>query len=118
MYKYRCQIQTTSSPKWFRPFSSAGKLYFVSCRDFAVFIFPTLLADFKDPIQKQTGSPICGDSHIQLIHPLFFYCNLKEILFLITKFKMPFVLSCATICLSNSRDMTMSDKLIYTPSYK
>ena len=27
--------------------------YLAFCKDLAVFIFPTLLADFKDPIQNQ-----------------------------------------------------------------
>ena len=58
------------------PFRPLANCFLFFCRDSAVFIFPTLLADFKDPIQKQTGSPICGDSHIQLIHSVFFYCNL------------------------------------------
>ena len=44
------------------------------CRSSAEYIFPTLLADFKDPIQNWDGasSPPGGQSYIYLMPPLFF----------------------------------------------
>ena len=48
MYKYRCILQTST---W--PFSSASNCFLFLGRDSAVFIFKTLLAGFKDPIQNQ-----------------------------------------------------------------
>ena len=46
-------FQTTSWPKWCRPFRLIANFYLFFCKDLAVFIFPTLLADFKDIIQDR-----------------------------------------------------------------
>ena len=45
------------------------------CRDSAVFIFPTLLADFKDPIQNRNRV----SSYIKLVPPQFFYFNVISV---------------------------------------
>ena len=43
--------------KWWRPFSLLGNCFMFFCRDLAVFIFPTLLAYFKVPIQNLEKIP-------------------------------------------------------------
>ena len=50
MYKFRCIIQTT---KWLGPFSSASRLLSVFLSDLAVFMFPTLLADYLTIIKSR-----------------------------------------------------------------
>ena len=48
----------------------AETLYFLFfCRDLAVFIFPTLLADFRDPIQNPARVPALRGK-LQLAHAL------------------------------------------------
>ena len=62
-YKYNA-VNLTNWLKWWRPFSSASKLFFfLDSRDLAVFIFLMLFAYFKDPLQKQDMVP-CEQSYI------------------------------------------------------
>ena len=73
---YRCIIQTTFFSKWQRPFSSAIKLFFFLylCRDSAIFIYQTLYADFKDPIQNWDRVPNIRVEWVTC-PLLFFYFN-------------------------------------------
>ena len=53
MYKYRCIIQDYYlAPSGGDPFRLLANFFMIICRELAVFIFPTLLADFKDQIRK------------------------------------------------------------------
>ena len=64
-------MQTTTWPKLMRPFWYASKLLSVIFMDSAMFIFPTLLADFKDPVQNLDRFPA-----LWLIPPLLFCFNI------------------------------------------
>ena len=56
------------------PGTSGGDPSPISSKLLLVFIFPTLFADFKDPIKIRTGLPPRGQSYIELMHgPLFIY---------------------------------------------
>ena len=73
MCKYRYLIQTTTWPNWWSPFSSASKLLSVFLKDLAVFIFPTLLADFKDQIQNRDRVPtLWAELHMAHAPSIFF----------------------------------------------
>ena len=41
------------------PFRLLANYFMFSCRDLAMFIFPTLIADFKGPIKIETGYLRC-----------------------------------------------------------
>ena len=68
--------------KW-RPFSSACFLFFSS--DSAVFIFQTLLADFKDPMGSRHMVPTTWVELYIARAPLFFYFNVihREIIYMV-----------------------------------
>ena len=73
-----CNLPTTSGGDSFRLLANCFLFLF---RDSAVFIFPTLLAYFKDPIQNQDKVPaLWVELHISH-SPLFFYFNIILFIF-------------------------------------
>ena len=54
MYVYSTKLPAPSSGDHF---GLQANCFLFSCRDSAVFIFPTILADFKDPIQNRDRVP-------------------------------------------------------------
>ena len=78
MYKYRCIIHLTLWPKYWN--TSASKLLSVLLFDVAVFIFPTLLADFKEQYKIGTDLHIAYVPSILLLN-LFYIKNLDTFSF-------------------------------------
>ena len=75
MYKYRCIIHAQRGPSGGDPFCLLANFFLFFCRNSAVFIFPMLLADFKEQIPKQDRVSILWVDLHMAYAPLFFCIN-------------------------------------------